>query len=174
VGGKPLWFILLTVCVSLIFGYLFFKYLPGGAHPVIAEQPAVGGSTAPGHVEQVPVIARVDGANLSIPLSEVVSKRIVAFEYSDGTVTVPLMAFVTGEGKLVTSYRMCEPCNSKTYAIDGDRLSCGNCETQWSLNTLEGLQGNCQKFPPEPFPSVIDGDRVVMSIARIKEWKIRL
>jgi ribosomal protein S27AE len=173
-GGKPLWFIILTVCVCVVFGYLFFTYLPGGEHPVIAEQPAVEGVATGGHVDMVTVAATVEGGNVTIPLAEVIAKRIVAFEYSDGTVTVPLLAFVTGEGRVVTSYRMCEPCNSKTYAIDGDRLSCGNCETQWSLNTLEGLQGNCQKYPPEPFPSVVEGGRVVMSIARIKEWKIRL
>jgi hypothetical protein len=173
-GGKPAWLILLTVCVCVLFGYLFFDHLPGGEHPVIAAQPGVEGAAIGGHVDQVPVAATIDGRNLTIPLAEVVGKRIVEFEYSDGTVTVPLLAFISGEGKLVTSFRMCEPCNSKKYSIDGDRLSCGNCETQWSLNTLEGLQGNCQKYPPEPFPSVIEGDRVVMSIARIKEWKIRL
>jgi hypothetical protein len=173
-GGKPVWFILLTICVCALFGYLFIDHLPGGQHPVIAAQPGVEGAATGGHVDQVPVRATVEGQTISIPLAEVVAKRIVEFEYSDGTVTVPLLAFISGEGKLVTAFRMCEPCNSTKYSIDGDRLSCGNCETQWSLNTLEGLQGSCQKYPPEPFPSVIEGDRVVMSIARVKDWKIRL
>lgn len=172
-GGKPRWFIVLTLFVCALFGYLFLDHLPGGDHPVIAGQPRVEAETG-GRAEQVPVTATVEGPNLTIPLADVVSNRLVEFEYSDGTVTVPLVAFITGEGRLVTSFRICEPCNSKSYSIEGERLLCGNCETEWSLNNLEGLQGSCQKYPPEPFPSVIEGDRVVMSIARIKEWKIRL
>ena len=159
-----------------VFLYLFFDHLPGGDHPVIAAQPVVAAraQAAGSHAGQAPVETRVEGTNLVVPLETIREKRIVEFEYSDGTVTVPLLAFITGEGKLVTAYRMCEPCNSKTFSIDGDRLSCGNCETQWSLNTLEGLQGTCQKYPPEPFPSRVEDGNVVMSIAQIKNWQIRL
>ncbi len=174
VPGKPVWLIVLALGTVGFFSYLFVDHLPGGDHPVIALQPGVSVSASGNHADQVAVVPRTEGDNLTIPLSSVRENRIVEFEYSDGTVTVPLLAFVTGEGKLVTSYRMCEPCNSKKFSIDGDRLSCGNCETQWSLNTLEGLQGTCQKYPPEPFPSRIEGDVVVMSIAQIKNWQIRL
>ena len=174
--GKPLWLVVIASCAVAFFMYLFVDHLPGGDHPVIAGQPVVSEnpSAAGEHAEQVPVVAQLDGENLTIPLAVVREKRIVEFEYSDGTVTVPLLAFISGEGKLVTAYRMCEPCNSKKFSIDGDRLSCGNCETQWSLNTLEGLQGTCQKYPPDPFPSRIEGDMVVMSVAQIRNWEIRL
>lgn len=159
-----------------VFLYLFFDHLPGGDHPVIAAQPVVAGAVPAegGHADQSPVEARLEGPNLVIPLAAVREKRIVEFEYSDGTVTVPLLAFISGEGKLVTAFRMCEPCNSKKFSIDGDRLSCGNCETQWSLNTLEGLQGSCQKYPPQPFPSRIVGGNVVISVAQVRNWQIRL
>jgi hypothetical protein len=174
--GAPLWLIGAAAAGVGVFLYLFVDHLPGGDHPVIAVQPVVDGSGARGgdHADQSPVEARLDGDELVIPLQVLRDKRIVEFEYADGTVTVPLLAFITGEGKLVTAYRMCEPCNSKRFSIDGDRLSCGNCETQWSLDNLEGLQGTCQKYPPEPFPSRIDGDAVRMSVAKVKEWKIRL
>ena len=173
-SGKPLWFIALTAAVFIVFGYLFFDHLPGGDHPVIAEQPEVRGAASGGHADQVPVSPNIEGSDLSIPLADVVRNRIVEFSYNDGTVTIPLLAYISGQGKLVTAFRFCEPCNSTRYSIDGDRLSCGNCETQWSLNNLEGLQGSCQKYPPEPFPSVIRGDRIVMSLERIRAWKIRL
>ena len=175
-GGVPGWFLAAAGIAVAAFLYLFIDHLPGGDHPVIAGQPVVAGPAAPpdAHADQAVVEARREGSELVIPLGVVREKRIVGFEYSDGTVTVPLLAFISGEGKLVTAYRMCEPCNSKKFSIDGDRLSCGNCETQWSLNTLEGLQGTCQKYPPEPFPSRIEGDAVRMSIGTIKEWKIRL
>ncbi|HLF15140.1 MAG TPA: Fe-S-containing protein [Bacteroidota bacterium] len=174
--GKPRWLIVIAACAVALFVYLFIDHLPGGDHPVIAGQPVVSDAppAAGEHADQVSVAARVDGGDLTIPLSAVREKRIVEFEYSDGTVSVPLLAFITGEGKLVTAYRMCEPCNSKKFSIDGDRMSCGNCETQWSLNTLEGLQGSCQKYPPEPFPSRIEDDRVIISVAQIRKWQIRL
>ncbi len=176
VAVKPRWVFIIAAFAVAFAGYLFMENLPGGDHPVIALQPEV--ESDPGvtgdHANQVPVTASIDGDQITIPLRDVRAKRIVEFEYTDGTVTVPLLAFITGEGKLVTAYRMCEPCNSKKFSIDGDRLSCGNCETQWSLNTLEGLQGTCQKYAPEPFPSRIEGDLVIMSIAQVKKWQIRL
>ncbi len=174
--GKPRWVFIVAALGVAFAGYLFIENLPGGDHPVIALQPGleVEPAAAGEHADQVPVTATVEGDRITIPVGDVRAKRIVEFEYSDGTVTVPLLAFITGEGKLVTAYRMCEPCNSKKFSIDGDRLSCGNCETQWSLNTLEGLQGTCQKYAPEPFPSRIEGDLVVMSVAQVKKWQIRL
>ncbi len=175
-AGKPRWVYLVAALGAAFAIYLFIDNLPGGDHPVIALQPGVEADLASdgGHADQVGIAATVEGDRITIPVGEVRAKRIVEFEYSDGTVTVPLLAFITGEGKLVTAYRMCEPCNSRKFSIDGDRLSCGNCETQWSLNTLEGLQGTCQKYAPEPFPSRIEGDRVVMSVAQVKKWQIRL
>lgn len=175
VAGKPRWVFLIAALGAVFAIYIFVDNLPGGDHPVIALQPGVElAADAGDHADQVPVRASVEGDRITIPLADVRAKRIVEFEYTDGTVTVPLLAFITGEGKLVTAYRMCEPCNSKKFSIDGDRLSCGNCETQWSLNTLEGLQGTCQKYAPEPFPSRIEGDLVVMSVEQVKKWQIRL
>ncbi len=167
---------LIVVVLAGFFAYQFVDHLPGGAHPVIADQPLLAASAIPGggHYEMGSVEATVSGDEIRIPLSTVEKEKIVAFEYSDGMSTVPLLAFISSEGKLVTSYRMCEPCNSRTYSIDGDRLSCGNCETQWSLRNLDGLQGNCQKFPPDPIPSIIRDGMVVISLQIVRAWSTRL
>ncbi|HLA99844.1 MAG TPA: Fe-S-containing protein [Bacteroidota bacterium] len=175
---RPVSSLLLAIVIGLVgfFIYHFVDNLPGGAHPVIARQPTLATSFIPsaGHYDQIGVVATILGDDVMIPLSVVEEKKIVGFEYSDGTVSVPLLAFISSEGKLVTSFRLCEPCNSKKFSIDGDRLSCGNCETQWSLRTLEGLQGNCQKYPPDPLPSRIENGMIVIRIADIRNWNTRL
>jgi len=166
----------IVILLAVFFGYQFVDNLPGGAHPVIAGQPTVGASSIPegGHYDMASVEATVSGDNLLVPLSVVENRKIVAFDFKEGLSTVPLLAFISSEGKIVTSFRMCEPCNSRKYSIDGDRLSCGNCETQWSLRNLDGLQGNCQKFPPDPIPSTIRDGMVVISLDRVRAWKTRL
>jgi len=166
----------IVILLAFFFGYQFVDNLPGGSHPVIARQPTVDASFIPrgSHYDMGSVEATVSGDDLLISLSAVENQKIVAFEYTHGSSTVPLLAFISSEGKLVTSFRMCEPCNSRKYSIDGDRLSCGNCETQWSLTNLDGLQGNCQKFPPDPIPSTIRDGMVVISLGVVRAWKTRL
>jgi len=167
---------LIVVLLAGFFTYQFVDNLPGGEHPVIARQPVLEASFIPGggHFGMGTVEATVSGEELLIPLAVIEQRKIVAFEYRDGRSTIPLLAFISSGGKLVTSFRMCEPCNSRTYSIDGDRLSCGNCETQWSLRNLDGLQGNCQKYPPDPIPSIIRDGMVVISLDVVRAWSTRL
>jgi len=170
--------VLISIVILLagLFTFQFIDNLPGGPHPVIALQPSLEASSIPtgGHYDMAAVEASVEGNTLTIPVSVVEENKIVAFEYNDGTTTFPLLAFISSEGKLVTSFRMCELCNSKEYSIDGDRLSCGRCDTEWSLRNLDGLKGNCQKYPPDPLPSTIRDGLVVISIKNIRDWTIRL
>jgi hypothetical protein len=168
--------VLIVILLAGFFAYQFIDNLPGGAHPVIAKQPVLDASFIPAgaHYDMAVVEAAVDGDHVTIPISVVEEKKIVAFEYAGETSTVPLLAFVSSEGKLVTAFRICELCNSKEYSIDGDRMSCGRCDTQWSLRNLDGLKGNCQKYPPDPLPSTIRDGLVVISIKDILGWNTRL
>lgn len=159
-----------------LFTYFFISHIPGGAHPVITNQPSVAMATAyTGEpIQQTQIEATVENGQISFPLPILLSKKLIAFDYKTETQTIPLLAYISAEGKLVTAYRFCEPCNSKTYSIVGTILDCGNCETEWKLDNLEGIQGSCQKYPPEPIPSRVDGNRVVMDESVVKNWKIRL
>jgi len=165
-----------AIGLMVFFAYQFVDHLPGGEHPLIAGQPSVeeGFIPAGGHYDMSAVDATVEGDRIMVPLRVVEERKIVAFDYTDGTATIPLLAFVSSEGKLVTAFRFCEPCNSKKYAIDGDRLSCGNCETQWSLRNLDGLQGNCQKYPPDPIRSTVRDGMIVIDLRDVRNWKTRL
>lgn len=152
------------------------EHLPGKSNPVIERQPSVAMATmyAGQVLDQFDVTAEVQNGKILIPLSPLLEKKIVAFEYKTGTTTIPLLAFINSDGKLVTAIRLCEPCNSKTFRIEGMELACGNCETHWKLTNLEGLQGSCQKFPPDPIPSEIVDGHVQIDEAVIRNWKIRI
>ena len=171
--------VIYTLAAVGLFAVLLFTYmshLPGGEHPIISQQPEVMmASLTTGHaITSEPINATVEDGTISFPLASLREKRMVEFDYRTEIGTVPLLAFISSEGKLVTAIRMCEPCNSKSFRIEGDELACGNCETRWKLNNLEGIQGSCQKYPPDPIPSEVRGNRVVINESLVKNWKMRI
>jgi hypothetical protein len=119
-------------------------------------------------------IARVENGKIVIPLSLLLEKKMLEFEYGSRTTIVPLLAYISNEGKLVTSIRFCEPCTSKSFEIDGMDLVCGNCGTRWKLDNLRGISGNCQKYPPSPIPSQIIGNEIQISEDLVANWKLRI
>ncbi len=167
---------LFALGLTSIFLFIFMNHLPGGGHPVISQQPDVSmpSLTTDNSYSPVPIDATTDGGTISFSLALLLDKRIVEFEYQTTTSTTPLLAFISPQGKLVTAIRMCEPCNAKTFRIEGDELACGNCETRWKLGNLEGIQGSCQKYPPDPIPSQVIGSRVVINEDVVKNWKMRI
>jgi len=162
--------------LSGLFLYLFVTHLPGGAHPVIANQPEVAMATMymGKTITPEPIDVQVDGGKITFPLATVLQYHAVAFSITTPTGSVPLLAYVSSDGKLVTSIRMCEPCNSNKFTIEGTELACGNCETRWKLSNLEGIQGSCQKYPPDPIPSIVEGNRVIIEEATVINWKMRI
>ena len=159
-----------------IFLFLFINHLPGGEHPVIAKQPEVAMATmyTGETIEPAPISVVVENGKVVFPLTLLLEKKAVSFEYRMPTGSLPLLAFVSSEGKLVTAIRMCEPCNSKKFTIEGTELACGNCETRWKLSNLEGIQGSCQKYPPDPVPSTIVNNQVQIEESVLQHWKIRI
>ena len=159
-----------------VFLLIFARNLPGGENPVIEKQPEVSmGSMKPdAMLNPEPITAEVGNGRITFPLSVLLEKGMVGFDYHSSGVTIPLIAFITGEGKLVTAVAICEPCNSHTFRIEGSELACGNCETRWKLNNLEGIQGSCQKYPPCPIPSAVVGNEVQIDEGLLKNWKMRI
>ncbi len=159
-----------------IFTTVFIRHLPGGDHPVIALQPEVAMPSANmgENLAAKPIDVTVAGGKISFSLTTLLQHKMVSFEYVTSSATIPLLAFIAPTGKLITAIRMCEPCNSKTFLIEGTELACGNCETRWKLGNLEGLQGSCQKYPPDPVPSTVEGNRVVIDESVVKKWKMRI
>ncbi len=166
----------LTVVLLGLFLYIFILHLPGNAHPVIEKQPDVAmASTFIGvKLSAQPVDVQVKNGKVSFPLVQLLEKRMIQFEYATGSTSLPVMAYISPEGKLVTAIRMCEPCNSHSFTIDADEMVCGVCGTRWKLKNLEGVQGSCQKYPPDPIPSEIVGNEVQIDEAVLKNWKMRI
>lgn len=171
-----------VIVIFSVFLYLFADHLPGGAHPVVQNQPMIAMATM--YMGQVikptAITASVEDGHITFPLSALQEHKLIEFEYRTESTIIPLMAYISAEGKLVTSVRMCEPCNSDHFRIEGMELACGKCETKWKLNNLEGIQGACQKYPPDPVPSVIrQHTRTKIEIVSIDEqavrrWKMRI
>ena len=165
-----------ALCLASVFLFVFMNHLPGKEHPVIAQQPEVALpiTISYKHLEPQPIDATVRDGTISFSLAGLREKKMVEFEYHTPTGTIPLLAFISTDGKLITAIRMCEPCNSSKFSIEGDELACGNCETRWKLGNFEGIQGSCQKYPPDPIKSEIVGDRVVIQEDVVKNWKMRI
>lgn len=159
-----------------IFTFIFVHHIPGGEHPVIEKQPEISMATMNIDVQLQPqqIEYTINDGKVSFSLTALREKKMIAFDYHIEHRTVPIMAFITTAGKLVTAIRLCEPCNSMNFRIEGNELACGNCETRWKLDNLEGIQGSCQKYPPDPIPSEIVGNYVVINESAIKNWKMRI
>ena len=165
-----------ALLLTAIFTSVFVNNLPGKPDPVIAAQPdvAMASTYASANLDQQPVTSRVEGGKIIISLNSVLDKKIVAFDYPSENTIIPLLAYISNDGKLVTCIRLCEPCNSHVFRIEGTELACGNCETHWKLSNLEGTKGSCQKFPPAPIPSVVVGSEIQIDEAVVKNWKMRI
>ncbi len=174
-GAKRVYGIL-TVILFFVFLYVFVEHLPGKPDPVIEKQPdvAMAAAFSSVNIDQQQIEVTVQNGKIIFPLSKLLEKRMVSFDYVTQNATIPLLAFINNDGKLVTCIRMCEPCNSKTFRIENTELVCGVCGTRWKLGNLEGTQGSCQKYPPAPIPSAVVGNEVQIDAAIVRDWKMRI
>ena len=175
-GTSKTVYALLVIGLFAIFIILFENHLPGKNHPVIASQPEI--AMASMYLDQTispqPIDVSVENGKISFSLPLLLEKKMIEFEYKTPTSTIPLLAYISPAGKLVTAVRVCEPCNSHTFRIEGTEMACGNCETRWKLDNLEGLQGSCQKYPPDPIPSRVVGNLVQIDVSVVENWKMRI
>ena len=157
-------------------GIVFVKSLPGGEHPVIKNQPVISDPQSYDGVKltMTPVSSRLENGYIVISLSDVLEKKMVGFTYVGKTKEIDLMAYINPQGKLVTSIAMCEPCNSKSFHTESQELVCDNCGTRWNFSNLEGISGTCQKYPPDPIPSVVIGGEIHISQKLVEDWKMRI
>lgn len=166
--------VLVAAFVGIIFLYIFST--SSGTNKIIAEQPKVTESVdyPVFPMGMVPITAKVENNKIVIPLDIVKSKKFVSFSYSGSNITVPLLAYISEEGKVITAISMCEPCNSTSFHIKGSELVCNSCGTTWELDNLEAISGSCGKYPPDPIPSKVVGNEVQISVSSVANWQRRI
>ena len=147
-----------------------------GNNPKVSSQPKVSdkvdysGQT----IRMTDIQAKVEKGKISIPLNVVKEKKIVRFDYENNGLSIPLLAYVTPSGRVVTAVSMCEPCRSTRFHINDKKIVCNACGTEWNLETLKGIQGGCLNYPPDVIQSTIEKDRIQIDEKNITQWKPRV
>jgi hypothetical protein len=124
-------------------------------------------------ISMTDIEAKVEGGKISIPIDVLKEKKVVRFEYEGHGKRIPLLAYVTSAGRVVTAVSMCEPCRSTRFHIEDKAIVCNACATEWNLETLKGIKGGCVNYPPEVIPSIVEKDRILIEEKAVLDWKPR-
>ena len=69
---------------------------------------------------------------------------------------------------------LCEPCKGERFHISGNQLICNVCGTIWDLQTLKGISGGCQTYPPEALTYSLNGDNIEVPQSVLDAWTPRV
>ena len=170
-------FFLIVIAIALAgISYWLIQGKPA-ADPRVSSQPKVAGSVdySGQTIQMTDVSANVENGRISIPLDMVKEKKMVRFEYKgNGGAPIPLVAYMSPGGRVVTAVSMCEPCRSTRFHIQDKTLVCNACNTEWNLETLKGIQGGCLEYPPDIIPSTLEKDRIQIDEKFVNQWKPRV
>jgi uncharacterized membrane protein len=157
--------------VVIVTGVVLFRDRPE-QNPTLAAQPQVinevdyGGQV----VKMVEIASTVSNGKIAVPLDAVTTGKIVRFVYDN----LPLVAYISPSGRVVTAVSVCEPCNSTRFHIQDEMMVCNSCGTRWTLEGLQGVSGGCLNYPPDVIPSTVAGGKVLIDEARVRAWKPRV
>jgi hypothetical protein len=176
--GKPYWVVISLTVFGIILAGAGYWIIDGNtkSNPKVSTQPKVSEKVdyAGQKIAMTDIQATVDKGKISIPLDVVKEKKMVRFEYENKGLRVPLLAYVAPSGRVVTAISMCEPCRSTRFHIEGKKIVCNACNTEWDLETLKGIQGGCLNYPPDVIPSTIEKDRIQIDEKMITQWRPRV
>lgn len=126
-------------------------------------------------LEQTVVESKVEnGKEILASLSTIKDKKFVWTEYEANGKRVPLTAFVQPDGKIMVAASLCEPCKGERFHISGNQLICNVCGTIWDLQTLKGISGGCQTYPPEALTYSLNGDNIEVPQSVLDAWTPRV
>jgi uncharacterized protein len=132
------------------------------------------GAVAASAVQQIPATtaATADG-KVYISEQEVREKKLVYWDYKQGSVNTPMLAYVTPAGNVKLAARICEPCNGYSFRVEGNQMVCNACGTRWDLETMKGISGGCQDYPPDVLESSVVGGQLVVDEQIVASWRPR-
>jgi len=181
-GNLPTAIVLLTVVI--VAAGLFYITASGsksvGAE-LKGEQRAQNAQSVPPQNSQTTIGPSIiayteDGGNIVLSMKEVTSKGYVAFDYKNPKTskTTPMMVYLSPSGRIVVAVRLCEPCQSTRFTLEGRELVCGKCGTRWDAESLKGISGGCPDYPPAEMKSVAEGEKLLIGVTQILNWKPRV
>lgn len=126
-------------------------------------------------LQQTVVISKVEnGKAIVATLSTVKEKKFIWTEYKANGKRIPLTAFIQPNGKVMVAVSYCEPCKGETFHITGNQIVCNVCGTTWDLQTLKGLSGGCQSYPPDALTYSLNGDNLEIPQTVLDAWAPRV
>ncbi len=125
-------------------------------------------------VSMTKVEPTVQKGAVEVPLDLVKNSKLVSFEYLRPDGRIPLLAYITPAGRLITAVSVCEPCSSTRFHIEGKQMVCNSCFTRWDLETLKGISGGCLNYPPDTLAHEIQGGKLMIKETELKNWKPRV
>lgn len=144
------------------------RFLPQGYQ----EAKVAGAAPWSATVQMTDVKATASGNEISIATNDVVTDKIVYFEYvNKAGATVPMVAYAKPSGKLFVGVSYCIPCQGKRQRIEADgTLTCENCGTKRDPETLVGISGACKLYPLDELPARVSGGKIVLEKSAIDSW----
>lgn len=126
-------------------------------------------------LEQTKVESKVEnGQAIVTSLSTVKENKFIWTEYKANGKRIPLTAFIQPDGKVMVAVSFCEPCKGETFHIIGNQIVCNVCGTVWDLQTLKGISGGCQAYPPEALTYSLNGDNLEIPQSILDAWAPRV
>ena len=167
--------VIFGAAIVTVLGVLFSSILSSPTNSAIESQPVVSNDISYSNtgLQMADVSSKVDKGKIIVPLDLVKKNEFVAFKYTDGSRTVPLLAYLAPDGKLVTAVSLCEPCRSTRFHIVGDNIVCNTCGTTWKLRNLEAVSGACGAYPPQVIPSRVVGNTIQIDVKTVSIWHAR-
>jgi len=170
------WVIRLSLIAVLLVGIgAFLDQLLRTYHPVIESQPTVAMVTMyrDEQVRSTPIEAVMQQGNIAIPLKLIQEYKLVRFFDPEGIQETPLIAYITPQGKLVTAMSKSEHCGSTDFYLSGNNIHCASCGSYWNMASMEAY-ACCQRYYPDPIPSTVQGDMVLIEPSAVRQWQSRL
>lgn len=167
----------IVAVMFIIVSYLAFGSSdnPSGSVNAAADVGQKVNYNANDKLEQTKVVSKVEnGKAIIATLSTVKDKKFIWTEYKANGKRVPLTAFIQPDGKVMVAVSFCEPCKGETFHITDNQLVCNVCGTTWDLQTLKGLSGGCQTYPPQALTYTLNGDNLEIPQAVLDAWAPRV
>lgn len=175
--SKKKWVIAGVLALVLIGGLsTYFKVLLRQFHPVIENQPSVVVPIEYGMTQKFAsklIDVRINQGSIIIPLSTVLENKLVRFYDPEHIQSVPMIAYVTPEGKIVTAMSVSENCRSTDFYLEGHDIHCASCPSYWNMSSMEAY-ACCQKFYPDPIPSSLANNEIRIDAKLMRNWKSRI